>query len=329
MSEEPIERKLAELFETRLQDFFAKSIPEKLEEAAKHFERIEIGHRLNGQFFPTSAIQYPVLKAISVKVSGYIENAFDKDAHSSHKEFKLLLQDREFKNYLVNKWQEAFFLLTPLFLTTFYLFDETGSELLSEELRNEMLCELGLDTAQKRRDICLKYLGQLLLDGKVKHGGSEGFWNKEKRFQLLLLYNRFFFVVKNARSDYRQLEKKKLSDVKIREQIQEKYKIPAECIGDISKQASNADIALKWAKRELQSDDSNEHLRNRILRQARIENRITRQDGTLVLVVDFFEDETGTHTYTTDPKNKAATRKLQYISPYTLHPPEPPKIESR
>ncbi len=56
MSEEPIERKLAELFETRLQDFFAKSIPEKLEEAAKHFERIEIGHRLNGQFFGSSAL---------------------------------------------------------------------------------------------------------------------------------------------------------------------------------------------------------------------------------------------------------------------------------
>lgn len=151
MDEVPVEKRLAELFEARLSDFFAKSIPEKLEYTAKHFDKIEIGQRINDQFLPLKETQFFALKAISVKMTEYIENAFDKDADPSIKEHYLKKQDRELKNYLIHKWQEAFYLLTPLFLTSFYLFDENNSKFLADELREEMRAEHGLKKQRNAR----------------------------------------------------------------------------------------------------------------------------------------------------------------------------------
>ncbi len=324
MSKTNIEKPLSEQLENILSDFFAKSMPEKLDQAKKHFDKIEIGQTIGGRFIPTSEVHFPELKTVVKKIAAYIEDGNAGKKGSQHEEFILRLHNRELEYYFAHKWQEAFQLLTPLFLTTFYLFDETGSKLLSPELREDLLRESGLDKAKKRRDICLKYLEQLLLDATVRHGGSEGFWDEKKRRQLLTNYNRFYLVLKNAKSDYEQLRKKKLTEAKIREQIQEKYMIPAECIQDIFL-ASKADTALQWAKRELQSDDSNEHLRNRILRQARKENKVTARNGKLCWLVDFIEGEDiGTYSFTANPKEKNVN--LKYISPYTLNPPKPPEV---
>lgn len=322
MSEEIIEKKLAELFEARLRDFFAKSIPEKLEETAKHFEKIEIGQRINGQFYPISETHFHILKDISVKLLEYIENGFDKDAHPSVKKHILNLHERELRKYIANKWQEAFFLLTPLFLTTFYLFDETGSELLSKDLRDEMLPMLGLETPKKRKEICLDYLKQLLIDERVRHGGSKGFWDEIKRVQFLAHYNRFFFVIKNALGDYKKLTKLKQTPNKIWEQIKEKYGIPEDYIQDFSIPQSPADRALEWAKRELKTNDSNEHLRNRVLRQARIEFKksVRNKNSEVIVSITFNESKEVISSYTIDPADKRLTQRLRF-------PPRRPDIE--
>lgn len=311
MDEEPVEKQLAELFEARLKDFFAKSIPEKLEETAKHFDKIEIGLRINGQFLPSKEIQFPALKAISVKMAKFIENAYDKDAHPSIREYYLSLQDRELKNYLVHKWQEAFYLLTPLFLTAYYLFDKSNSNLLADDLREEMLGEYGLDTAKKRKEVCLDYLKQLLLDENVNHGGSKGFWDEIKRLQFLAHYNRFHFVIKNALDDLKKLKKLKQNHGKIWEQIKDKYKIPEEYIEDFFIPQTAADRALEWAKRELQTNDSNEHLRNRVLRQARKEFiKATRNENPASVISVAIKNNKIEHRFVINPKDKSQTQRL-------------------
>lgn len=170
--------------------------------------------------------------------------------------------------------------------------------------------------------MCLDYLKYLLLDENVTHGGSKGFWDAIKRLQFLAHYNRFFFVIKNALDDHKKLMKIQQSHIKIWEQIKEKYGIPDEYIQDFTIPQSPADRALEWAKRELKTNDSNEHLRNRVLRLARKEFKKTARYKNSNVIVGIILDENNKIicSHTIDPTDKKQTQRLHFL-------PRRPEIE--
>ena len=84
---------------------------------------------------------------------------------------------------------------------------------------------------------------------------------------------------------------------------------------------TNSDLALSWTKRELQIDDSNENLRNRILRKARAENKVFTRKGEERILVGFRINEDGVRSLSyIDPKNERHIEELRYTEPK-------PKIE--
>ncbi len=316
MKEENFENHLSKIFENHLREFFEKSLAEKLEDSSKHFDKIVVGEWEDGQFSPKSAVSFPKLKVALEKVSAYLKKGYCGEKDSQHEEFILKMQESELKQYLNLKWEEAFFLLTPLFLTTFYLFDATGSKLLSQELREEMLSESELDTPRKRRDASRKYLVQLLSDGNLTHGGSKGFyWDKEKRMQLLAKFNRYSLVIKHARNDFNRLEKK-ISHREMKKRLQTQYEIPDRYIDDIFVKATPSECALKWAKLELQNDTGDENLKDRVLNQAKRENPAPKMsDDKKRILVSFSVKDSKVKKLFIDPKNKSITRKLRYNVP--------------
>ncbi|MCA1622727.1 MAG: hypothetical protein LC768_10705 [Acidobacteria bacterium] len=307
------EEHMSEVFKNELQRFFVTPTFERLENAQRHFEKLEIGKRINGKFIPLIEFNFHALKKVLEKALEYSSDEYNRVDNPSSKADYLEAQDRELQNYLEHKWKEAFFLLTPLFLANFYLFDHNAPPSFDKELKEELRRESRLDTPKKRKDACLDYLNQLLLDEEVKHGGRKGFWDEKKRRQFLADYNRFCFVIKNAKNDCKQLRKKRLLDRKIREQIQEKYEIPNECIQDIFLPDSKADIALKWAKRELQIDESNEHLRDRILSRARREEKSGFRSNKSRRIVGFKTRSNGMiDSYYVDLNNPNHGKELRY-----------------
>lgn len=323
MSESKITKKqtfeeyMSEVFKKDLQEFFATPTLERLEKAKKHFEQLQVGKRINGEFVPLLEFNFHSLKKALEKALEYSLDEYNAVDNPTSKEDYLKAQDSALQNYLEHKWKEAFYLLTPLFLTNFYLFDHNDAPpSFDSELNEELRRASGLDTPKKRKDACLDYLSQLLLDEDVKHGGKKGFWNEQKRRQFLAHYNRFCFVIKNAKKDKEQLRKKKFSDKKIQEQIQETYEIPNECIQDIFLPDSNGDIAIKWAKREMQNNDSNEHIRDRILAQARKEERKPFRSSKSRRIVGVKKRSNGmTDAFYVDPNNSSELSNLRYTSP--------------
>ncbi len=125
-----------------------------------------------------------------------------------------------------------------------------------------------------------------------------------------------YFVIKNVKKDKEQLRKRKFSDKKIQEQIQETYEIPNECIQDIFLPDSNGDIAIKWAKREMQNNDSNEHIRDRILARARKEERKPFRSSKSRRIVGVKKRSNGmTDAFYVDPNNSSELSNLRYTSP--------------
>ncbi len=124
-------------------------------------------------------------------------------------------------------------------------------------------------------------------------------------------------MIKHAIDDYKKLNKQKLTHNKIWEQIRKKYEIPMLFIQDFSIPQSPADRALDWAKREMQIRDSNEHLRNRVLRQARKEVKKLRARKTIEVIVDVVLDENKEVKVSIfiDPKDKNKTEKLRFTAP--------------
>lgn len=116
--------------------------------------------------------------------------------------------------------------------------------------------------------------------------------------------------------DKEQLRKKKLSDRKIQEQIQETYEIPKECIQDIFLPDSNGDIAIKWAKREMQNNDSNKSIRDRILVEARKEERKPFRSSKSRRIVGVEKHNNGmTDVFYVNPNNSSELSDLRYTSP--------------
>jgi hypothetical protein len=318
MSEETIEKHLSEIFENHLRKFFSKSLSQRLEDAETHFEKIEVGEWDNGQFTSSNAKHFPELKAVVKKISTYLEDEFAEQSDSNRGKVMLNLKERELQRYFSHKWQETFFLLTPLLLTTFFLFDSTGSVALSKESRDEMLNEFGLNSAKKRRDFCLKYLTQLLSDQKVTHGGGkESLWDKDNRLQFLAHFERFKIVIKTAKAEYKSLSKKNTPAKKILEQIQEKYEIPKDKMNFISNRESDTDTALEWAKLELGIESDNKGLRDRVLKQANAENKIEKP----YVIIGVAINDKGTRRFVINAEDKNQRKKLRYV--LRDIPPEP------
>jgi len=315
---ETFEEHMSEVFKKDLQKFFATPTLERLGKAQKHFEQLQIGKQINGEFIPLLEFNFHGLKKVLEKALEHSLDEYNAVDNPSSKEDYLKSQDRALQNYLEHKWKEAFFLLTPLFLANFYLFArDNAPPSFDRELNEELRRVSGLDTPKKRKDACLEYLDQLLLDEDVKHGGKKGFWNEQKRRQFLADYNRFCFVIKNAKKDKEQLRKKKLSDRKIQEQIQETYKIPAECIQDIFLLDSYGEIAIKWAKRGIQNNDSNKSIRDRILVKARKEERKSSFGSNKSRrIVGVKKRSNGmTDSFYIDPNNSGEVSSLRYTPP--------------
>lgn len=177
------------------------------------------------------------------------------------------------------------------------------------EVREQLRTEFGLKTRGELQNAFLEIFKKSFLDHITNIG--EGFWTKKKRSLLLAAYNRFYIVIKNVRSDFDDLKKKKTKDSDAWKEIGEKYEIPERLrnsntlMGKPS--AAALDWVYDWAYHELGLEKQASDYLEKILQKARDEN-----DSDLVAVV-FYSDGVG-ESLSVKRDNKLA-KTLKYTQP--------------
>lgn len=198
-----------------------------------------------------------------------------------------------------------------LYFSVLQIFLSSSYETLNEEYRKELRSKHNL-TPGKLQKALMNTLKDLFLE-KVPHGGSEGFWDENRKLEFLALYNRFLIVIKNARRDKRalvnNLRKKRdiYAESKAREEIMTKYEVPEKLESSLYSDQTPKEIALDWAISEMNVNNFNrDYLDKTILRDAR---NHWKDKGSIIIDISF---ETGREIYGVHPKDKAKQNKLRF-----------------
>jgi hypothetical protein len=141
---------------------------------------------------------------------------------------------------------------------------------------------------------------------KVQHGGSEKTLNRQEELLFLATYNRYLFVIKNARKEKRRLKKLKRADFAESEVIT-KYNIPENLKNSTFSDNLPSDVALDWAKDFIKTDLDEATLK-RLLTKIRNKQKV--KEPFIIIDADFTH---GTRIYAVRPDDKQRLEKISYL----------------
>lgn len=139
------------------------------------------------------------------------------------------------------------------------------SSFLDRKYLTEVKEKCGIKTNKHLKELLSETFQNDFYD-EIKQGGKKGFWKEHKKLKFLGMYNRFFFIIRDIRK-FLKISKKEINK-NVLETICDHYQIPENLRNDIGQRITNAELALSWAKREMQLDQNDEYLKD-ILEDAR------------------------------------------------------------
>jgi len=177
------------------------------------------------------------------------------------------------------------------------------NQVLSAKYREELREAFDLQTSGKLKKTLMLLLDPLFYD-EIKHGGSVGEFDYQKRLQFLALYNRYLIVIKNARAQKKQLKRQKKTDIVAKREAMAKCDIPEALIISTFSDAAS-EVALDWAIESVGTLAGRDYLK-RLLIDIRKEHRVR----DIVVDCDF---SFGQRIYSVNPrKNQKQREKLRY-----------------
>jgi hypothetical protein len=182
---------------------------------------------------------------------------------------------------------------------------------LPKKFRSEMLDKHQV-TTKKFQNEFWEILSQLF-DEKVRHGGSKGQLDHQAELVFRATYNRYLFVIRNARKEKKRLKKTKKTDLAAKREAMEKYGIPEDLIDSTFSDDRPSDVALYWAKEFVNTDLEDSSLRNLLNQEGKKPNI----DKTITMIDIDFSHGTRIYGVTRDQKEKIENLKF--------HPLQKPK----
>jgi len=292
---------ISEILENYLRFFFQKSPIKKLEEIK------------NGISYHQNST-YQILHELIENL-----NVFDPPSDKSD---RLQVFDeiicREIDYFLQTNFQDFIYFIV---LQTLFVSKSTP---LNKEYIENLLRKHNM-TLKKLQLSLLDTFGERVFRERVKKGGSKGFWDNNKKLQLLAFYNRFLIVIKNSRRDLRLLVKSGKLELTAKKEVLDKYNIPQLLINSaFSSYDAPKEVALNWAMQEMKVEFKEEYLKD-ILTSARkiwqVESSGLLSPKTIeqfpkakLLLIDI-SFQLGCRYYAVLSTNQSKKDKLKYTSP--------------
>lgn len=241
MSNEPFEKKLAEIFESVLNNFLSQPYLHRIVKSKRRFST-------ENEKFGLALETYSNL----IKID--IENMSDEEKKDYFKNLDINL-----KAYFNEIYQDIIFNL-PYFLFANHIFLNNSYSPLTYEAIEIIRRESDLDTPKKRKDAFIEFFSRFIYE-KVTDGGSQTNWNKWTRMYFLSLYEKFSIVIDNARNSINSLKKQKVAIMDIKREVMDKYDLPEDLWLQVLKKSNRKDkLARKWASDQMHKDIKKELL---------------------------------------------------------------------